>query len=465
MLESRRISSSLLCLLLTFLLTCHLLPTTAANVVANRRSMGKVKAVPDPIRVWPQLRPSAATKRRTVLDEGQSVGAGGHTVSPTPTPTTGTMTTATSPGSCPTTPGVASALGRRASIDALATINSLSSALASATAVSQELVLSLEELQASAELLAASASSALLAASSAVSAAEASAAEAISAAQQSAASSLKEALAGGSSPSMSVTAGMPDRSTTRTQTDLELEAAAEDAGTSMIRVTVAVVVSIVVSALCSILGFYLFVRYRRTRRKRQEEQAEDRPATATGQQHPPAEQMHEEVEQSVTEALARAVVSYIEKEQMPAPVTINSEVVSGVAHNVSSPLRTVTTNDGCPVWPPPLHPPPPHPPPPPPVCSPLRENMYAVGRTVSVRSPRRESTDAVRRTISSRSARSPRIPRRGSERSIYEDIITSPLEPPTVPVRNPTRPGDGAGQDGRRDSNWPLPKAGGGDWV
>ena len=77
--------------------------------------------------------------------------------------------------------------------------------------------------------------------------------------------------------------------------------------------------SIVVAALCSILGFYLFIRYRRAKRKREQEEGGEERAQENGNstEHPTElldrRQEHEvDHELSATEALARAVVSYIE---------------------------------------------------------------------------------------------------------------------------------------------------------
>ncbi|KAM7195356.1 hypothetical protein V8F20_007575 [Naviculisporaceae sp. PSN 640] len=331
---------SLLCLLLGPFFSCLIASVSALGSLASSKisSVANVNVRPDyqdsdSIPIWPaQLRPSAVTEIRIASGRQEALGGDGTTLPPaTPTYSSKATHTLHSPPG-PTITGRASLLNRRTLVDNsnAIMISSLSSALASATAsalsmsqsMAEQFSFSVEELKVSAEALASSASSAIAAASSAVLAAEESAAQAIFDAERSAASVVAEV-------TLSRTGEVPETTTTRTQTQLELEAA-EGAAMSITRAAVAIVVSIIVSAVTSILGFYLFLRCRRSRKKRrqreegreggQEENAETR------QDEPPAEQheqhrREQERDLSATEALARAVVSYIEKEQMPTPIT------------------------------------------------------------------------------------------------------------------------------------------------
>lgn len=227
---------------------------------------------------------------------------------------------------------------------------------------------------------------------------------------------------------------------------------------SVTRAAVAIVVSIVVAALCSILGFYLFIRYRRARRKQQQEEGGEEKAPEKSDQHPaelhgprPRHDHDIDHEFSATEALARAVVSYIEKEQMPCPET---PATPAIAPTPATPATTTSPHSPSdserrkigfavggevddPLWIQ-QHPPPSHPPPPTPV-----------------RLANKETSEIVRRTPSHRRAQ--------SDQSIYGEIITHPLE--CVPTNeSEPRPSEDEGcrpeRDERRDSNWPLPKAG-----
>ncbi|KAM7222754.1 hypothetical protein V8F06_001941 [Rhypophila decipiens] len=526
MLEGRL---SLLCLLFLGSVTCLITSVSALERLVNKRSsvINARPDSPDSVRLWPaQPRPSAV---------------GEDTALPPTTPTiSSNMTPTLKYSQAPTMTSRPSVLGRRTFVDnnnALV-ISSLNSALASATAsalsmsesMAKEFASSLGELQASA-------SSALAAASSAVLAAEVSAGQAVFRVEESAARMISVA-------TRVATDGLPEQ-TTRTQAQLELEAA-EGAAMSITRAAVAIVVSIVVSAICSILGFYLFLRYRRARRKReredgrqtdQAETAEPRSKEQSAEQRElgPREQ---ERDWSATEALARAVVSYIEKEQMPTPVTppaSSSPVhptgpLSPHLHPPPTPFTPMTpgTPARSPFPPSPMtpvtpgnlllptrysipkpgkkeppspvsaaapasgkigfavggevddplwvsqHPPPSHPPPP----TPLR---YAHShRKISSESTVRSHHQGRRRTMSNPN-RPPQLPElallprepdeqsppQDSDRSIYGEIITHPLEPVATSESRISRPASVAGdtleihppeRSKKRDSNWPLPK-------
>lgn len=571
---------SLLCLLLgSFTCLCLITSVSALGSLASKRSsvIDVRPNYPDSVRIWPaDLHPSVVTEIRVA--GGRLGDVGDDTTLPVATPTykSNAATTIRCPAD-PTVTGRASMLGRRTLVDGnnnsnnnnnALVISSLNSALASATAsalsmshsMAEEFASSLGELQASAGFLASSASSALAAASGAVLAAEESAAQAIFAVEKSASSVVAEA-------TCLTTGVLPDTTTTRvryayvnmsilsltkpqTQAQLELEAA-EGAAMSITRASVAIVVSIIVSALCSIMGFYLFLRYRRARKKRQREEGREDGRGGKGvpktndrldehHEHPAREQ---EGDLSATEALARAVVSYIEKEQMPTPVT--PVLMGGPVHpasrlspqprhpptpltpltpttsatparnaDIQSPARPVSPgklllptryempkpeeknptpkafgpresqceNIGFavggevddPLWVQ-QHPPPNHPPPP----TPLRPPSGHHRKTSSASSAR--SNQTLRRTPSNPRQVPQPLPRQtqqvqqearpqDSVRNIYGEIITHPLETVTTNESSISRrlgvDADAADRqpprerDERRDSNWPLPKAG-----
>lgn len=275
----------------------------------------------------------------------------------------------------------------------------------------------------------------------------------------------------------------------QTQAQQELEAA-EGAAMSVTRAAVITVVSIVVAVLSAILGFYLFIRYRRAKRNRQQgegggrEEGQEEKAQGAELTRQPGEQQdarrrqeqERDHELSATEALARAVVSYIEKEQMPTPITPATPAAVHLrppASNITSPitlaspikpaspaspvniLSPVNSQQGRigfavggeiddPLWVQ-QHPPPSRPPPPTPV------------RSAQIRNT--SSPNPIRRTPSNRAARR-------SDRNVYGNIITHPLE--TVPTNDSCISrcsGEESGQyrperEEKRDSNWPLPKQG-----
>ncbi|KAK3688237.1 hypothetical protein B0T22DRAFT_148458 [Podospora appendiculata] len=257
--------------LLVAILTC----LTVVAALQNASTGGQVDVVEADIDLsqttWPRY-------RRRMTGDGRG---------PAPTTTTALTTetldfigtrTATSP-LCVVT-GSHGNLRRGQTIDMLATISSLSSALASADA---SVVSVSRELQSSVDNLAASASSAVLEA-------QASAADLVSSAQESA--SAAAALA--SSAIRSATAAMTRATSAVQAADSDL-AAAQGAAISIANASVAVVASAVGSSLLSFLGVFLFARFRRAKRKRREE------------------------EQDLSAALDRAVVSYIVNELPACP--------------------------------------------------------------------------------------------------------------------------------------------------
>ncbi|KAK0637145.1 hypothetical protein B0T17DRAFT_613777 [Bombardia bombarda] len=296
--------------LLLGLLTCLTLSTAAAvvndNDAATRvdSSDGIVveqarEREPEQIRVWQQHRPEVMSKRRRVTNRGQ------HPIS-TPVlsiPTSlSKKTTApfSSSAACPMTTAAAVVdFGIRRRDAALVTISSLSSALASANAsavlVSRDLASSVTKLQSSADDFAASASSALESASSALE----SASSAVAAAEESAASSVSSALARASAIRGSATSIIGQATNALIEVDTDLQAIHYEA-MSVTRAAIAIVASIIGSSLLSLLGFYIFVCRRKARRKQAEE------------------------EQTVNDALDRAIVSYIVKEQDQDPSAANA---------------------------------------------------------------------------------------------------------------------------------------------
>ncbi|KAK3323782.1 hypothetical protein B0T19DRAFT_443254 [Cercophora scortea] len=265
--------------LLIAILTC-LTAVTALQNASTTRHVDVVEADTELSQTtWPRY-------RRRNTDDGQG---------PAPTTTTTALTTPT-PGLTRTKTvtsllcAVTGNLRRGQTTDMLATISSLSSALALANA---SVVSVSRELQSSVDNLAASASSAVLEA-------QASAADQVSSAQESA--NAASALA--SAAIRSATAAMTRATSALQAADSDL-AAAQGAAISIANASIAVVASAVGSSLLSFLGVFLFARYRRAKRKRREE------------------------EQDLNAALDRAVVSYIVNELPPSCPTNEDPPPSG----------------------------------------------------------------------------------------------------------------------------------------
>jgi hypothetical protein len=96
--------------------------------------------------------------------------------------------------------------------------------------------------------------------------------------------------------------------------------AAQGAAVSVSQAAIAVVAAIIGSSLISLVGFYLFVRYRRS--KQRELEATEREANA---------------------ALDRAVVSFIDKSDLASPVTPHPAVGYAISQYGDSDPRTANT--------------------------------------------------------------------------------------------------------------------------
>ncbi|KAH7631134.1 hypothetical protein B0T09DRAFT_130669 [Sordaria sp. MPI-SDFR-AT-0083] len=310
-----------------------------------------------------------------------------------------------------------------------ATISSLSSALEEAESnaiyISSLLAISIIGLQESIDQLTSSAFSALASvqasASSAVASAEASASNAVISAERSASSrvssmssSMSEMLDQGDVVTVTVTATVvsvttdlvgstvtvtadpssTDSSSTMAPNDSQAQnendiKAVQGAALSVNRAAIAVVVAIIGSSLLSLAGFYLFVRYRKRKQKKKEE------------------------EQNVSDALDRAIVSYIVKDQT-SPTSNDGDPSSPTGPPETIHLETIEE----------VNTPPPDMGPLPP---PVRRPSQAYRPSQTPQTPQFEPPAGI----------SPRQIGQAVSKDYSIDTLPSPGPPPTIPLPTP----------------------------
>ncbi|KAK3337960.1 hypothetical protein B0H65DRAFT_308685 [Neurospora tetraspora] len=280
------------------IIVCCSAALTALDNVASAES---AETGHNPIKSWPHHHPPVVARRPVSGHED----LGSQPVLTTVTsPISAAVVAEATPSPFPTTaPTTINPI--------IETISSLSSALEEAESnaiyISSLLATSIIGLQESIDYLTSSASSALASvqasASSAIASAEESASNAVIAAERSASSKMLEQ---GELVTVTVTATVvsvttdavgstitvdPNSTIAQAQNDLDIKAV-QGAASSVNSAAIAVVVAIIGSSVLSLAGFYLFVRYRKRKQKQKEEE-----------------------EQNVSDALDRAIVSYIVKDQ------------------------------------------------------------------------------------------------------------------------------------------------------
>lgn len=183
----------------------------------------------------------------------------------------------------------------------------------------------------------------------------------------------------------------PNDSLAQDENDIK---AVQGAALSVNRAAIAVVVAIIGSSVLSLLGFWLFVRYRKRKQKQQEE------------------------EQNVSDALDRAIVSYIVKDQEASPTTIpkEGEPSSPTTLGPPEPIHLETIEE--------VNTPPPDQGPLPP---PVRRPSQAYRPSPTLSTPQFEPNPGI----------SPRRIGQAVSKDYSIDTLPSPGPPPTIPLPTP----------------------------
>ncbi|KAK3954265.1 hypothetical protein QBC32DRAFT_312155 [Pseudoneurospora amorphoporcata] len=403
------------------IIVCCSAALTALDNVASAESV----ETDSPVRPWPHHHPPIGARRPVNSHED-------HGSPPVLTTVTSTISAAVAaeatPSPIPTTATTNIGIYQRNN-PIFATISSLSGALEEAESnaiyISSLMATSIIGLQESIDYLTSSASSALASvqasASSAIASAEESASNAMIAAERSASSkvssmssSMGDMLDQGDLVTVTVTETVvsftteliestitftadpssTDSSSTMAPNDSEAQnendiKAVQGAALSVNRAAIAVVVAIIGSSVLSLAGFYLFVRYRKRKQKQKEE------------------------EQNVSDALDRAIVSYIVKDQA-SPTTKDGDPSSPTGPPEPIHLETIEEVNT---------PPPDQGPLPPPVLRPSQ----AYRPLQTPQTPQFEPPAGI----------SPRRIGQAVSKDYSIDTLPSPGPPPTIPLPTP----------------------------